>query len=513
MILFTLSFLFYPEFLLAGKNLDDKGTKPEVFFDISTIDKIFKNPNFVLEDVQNFWKTEPVLIAEKKWEPPGYPIHYGEFERRVRELSKQDQAERIKNANYQFALKIQQSVPEFRKKGLDHLLSYLPKDFVLKSKVLLGCFIYLGNPEPRFSPSAFVVKNTVVFNVSHKVWKFKTSEILHLLTHELVHVSHHHYHKTLPLQEADTRQKLINHILWKLHNEGMATYIAYTVQDSLPTEDERDYKLIENIKELKDRFGMVNELLKKAGKEPLKKMHKSVIDLGITKRAFYVTGAYMAREIEKKIGKNALVDAFSKNEANFTQLYNSIATPYDESIHIPFILRWPSMIKGEKRTPTMMSSVDLMPTLLSLMGLDIPSGIQGLDLSHAALGKKGNEPESVYLQILGPGWPHRGKWVGYWRGVRTNRHVYARWHANEYGPKLFDREKDPLEMNNLLWRNPYKKDPPKDWENSLTLQKEMEELLQEWIKKTDDPFDTGERDPKTGMLLLGQKFSHDKYKW
>ena len=191
----------------------------------------------------------------------------------------------------------------------------------------------------------------------------------------------------------------------------------------------------------------------------------------------------------------------------------SKGTPYDESIHIPFILRWPAMIKGGKRTSTMMSSVDLMPTLLSLMGLDIPSGIQGLDLSHAALGKKGNEPESVYLQILGPGWPHRGRWVGYWRGVRTRRHVYARWYADEYGLLLFDREKDTFEMNNLLWRDAYKKDPPKDWEDRLALQKEMEELLQEWIRKTDDPFYTGERDPKTGMLLIGQKFTHDKYNW
>lgn len=191
----------------------------------------------------------------------------------------------------------------------------------------------------------------------------------------------------------------------------------------------------------------------------------------------------------------------------------SKGTPFDESIHIPFILRWPNQIAGNRRASTMLGSVDMMPTLLGLMDLDIPEGVQGLDLSHAIKGEKGPEPDSIYLQILGPGWPHRGKWVGFWRGVKTHRYVYARWHADEYEAKLFDRKKDPYEMNNLLYRNLYEKDPPEGWENTLALKKEMEELLQEWMKKTDDPFDTGERDPKTGMLLLGQKFTHDKYKW
>ncbi len=36
----------------------------------------------------------------------------------------------------------------------------------------------------------------------------------------------------------------------------------------------------------------------------------------------------------------------------------------------------------------------------------------------------------------------------------------------------------------------------------------MEGLLQDWLSRTDDPFDTGERLPGTGMLDLGQCFSH-----
>ena len=65
---------------------------------------------------------------------------------------------------------------------------------------------------------------------------------------------------------------------------------------------------------------------------------------------------------------------------------------------------------------------------------------------------------------------------------------------------LFDREKDPFELNNLSGDDTYCK-----------IENELELRLQQWMKETEDPFDTGERDPETGMLMLGQEFTHPKY--
>jgi len=198
LILFFLIFYLH---LNAVRDTDGPADKPEVIFDISTIEKIIHNPDSVLKNVKKFWESEPVYIAAKQWEPPGYPIHYGEFEKQVKELSTQDQNKRIQNINYKFAKEILQSVPLFKKQGMGHLLSYLPKDISLNASVLLGSYIYLGDPDPKFSPTAFVVKDTIVFNVSHKSWRYQTSEILHTLTHELVHVAHHKYHKRSPTQK------------------------------------------------------------------------------------------------------------------------------------------------------------------------------------------------------------------------------------------------------------------------------------------------------------------------
>lgn len=178
----------------------------------------------------------------------------------------------------------------------------------------------------------------------------------------------------------------------------------------------------------------------------------------------------------------------------------SKATPYDESVHVPFIMRWPQKIAKGVRSNVIFNSVDIMPTLLSLAEVPVPETLAGRDLSFAFLGKNGEVPESAFFQILGQGWPHRGPWLGYWRGVRTDRYVYARWWDPDFTPMLFDREKDPWEMNNCYGKPEY-----------AEIQDHMEKLLQEWLEKTGDPFDYGERDPETHMLCLGQRFTHEKW--
>ena len=177
----------------------------------------------------------------------------------------------------------------------------------------------------------------------------------------------------------------------------------------------------------------------------------------------------------------------------------SKATPYEESIHIPFLLRYPERVAAEQRTDILFSGVDVMPTVLGLAGVSIPTGVQGQDLSHVLLDRNGPQPDSVYLQILGQGWPHRGKWVGYWRGIRTHRWVYARWYGSE-DVILFDRVNDPFEMDNLAGRSEFS-----DVQNS------MEDRLRLWMRDTGDPFDSGDRDPSTGMLCLDQEFIDERW--
>ena len=125
----------------------------------------------------------------------------------------------------------------------------------------------------------------------------------------------------------------------------------------------------------------------------------------------------------------------------------------------------------------------------------MPGDIQGESRAAAVRGETIDGAESVFLQVLGPGWPSREQWLGLWRGVRTRDRVYARWHDQGGRRLLFDLRQDHAEMKNLV-------DDPA---HASTVA-EMEDRLQDWLRRTGDPFDTGRRLPVTGMLDLGQAF-------
>lgn len=55
-------------------------------------------------------------------------------------------------------------------------------------------------------------------------------------------------------------------------------------------------------------------------------------------------------------------------------------TLYDELLHVPLLLMGPDLPSGQ-RIPQQISLLDLMPTLLSLLGIETPAGMDGADRS------------------------------------------------------------------------------------------------------------------------------------
>ena len=186
----------------------------------------------------------------------------------------------------------------------------------------------------------------------------------------------------------------------------------------------------------------------------------------------------------------------------------SKATPYEESVHVPFVIRWPGHTPPGTRSNSFFGTIDLVPSLLGACGVSIPDCMQGRDVS--TLWDGGSPPvdpqqapggsDSAYLMNMANGWPNRYGWVGRWRGVRTARYTYARWYQNERGPWLFDRAGDPLEMTNLA----------KSREGRVAVE-EMEERLHRWIDATSDPFEYGKQGPR-GFIEVGQEWA-DPEKW
>ena len=119
---------------------------------------------------------------------------------------------------------------------------------------------------------------------------------------------------------------------------------------------------------------------------------------------------------------------------------------YEEACHIPLLMRWPGRFPAGHVSDVCLGTVDLMPTLLALLGLSCPRGVEGMDLSHCALGKPGPEPEAAFLQICGAtaAWEDGHEW----RAWRDKRYTYAVYRVD--GKELlFDHQADPFQQHNL----------------------------------------------------------------
>ncbi len=150
--------------------------------------------------------------------------------------------------------------------------------------------------------------------------------------------------------------------------------------------------------------------------------------------------------------------------------------PWSESIIVPFIVRWPGHVPAGRKTSLLISHVDIMPTLLGISKMDIPGGIDGVDLSTVVLGSDKSIQNSVFINY--PVCPDKFSYSE-WRGIVTERYTYARFREKPW--VLYDDDADPFQMNNLIERS-----------NNDRLISEMNSLLEIWMKKMDDPFETSD---------------------
>ena len=55
-------------------------------------------------------------------------------------------------------------------------------------------------------------------------------------------------------------------------------------------------------------------------------------------------------------------------------------SPYDGGLRTPIMIKWPGEITPKMDTETLTSSIDMVPTILSAVGIDAPQNLHGLDL-------------------------------------------------------------------------------------------------------------------------------------
>jgi len=155
--------------------------------------------------------------------------------------------------------------------------------------------------------------------------------------------------------------------------------------------------------------------------------------------------------------------------------------PWDESILVPFLLRYPGALGREaRRCDLLVSSPDVMPTLLGLCGTPIPETVEGKDFSGYLLGGERPDVPAALIACYAP----FGEWVRAgggkeYRGVRTHRYTYVR---DLEGPwLLYENEKDPYQLENLCGRP-----------ELADVQEELERQLERLLREQRDEFSRGE---------------------
>jgi len=171
--------------------------------------------------------------------------------------------------------------------------------------------------------------------------------------------------------------------------------------------------------------------------------------------------------------ENDTIVFFSSDHGNMLGSQGRIMKklPWEESIRVPGIMRWPAEIPAGRTSDVLFSHVDFAPTLLSLCGLPVPAKMQGIDQSKAALGKLDRGPTSAYFQNFGPYLSSGQKHA--WRAIRTERYMYARRESEPW--LLYDLQSDPDEMKNLVQED-----------SARSIRQDLDAQLAQWMEKTGD---------------------------
>jgi arylsulfatase A-like enzyme len=121
---------------------------------------------------------------------------------------------------------------------------------------------------------------------------------------------------------------------------------------------------------------------------------------------------------------------------------------YEESLKMPFVVRYPGKIKPGTIVDDIVSNIDFAPTLLDMAGVAAPEQVQGKSFFSNLKGETSEDwRQSMYYHYYEYPYYHR---VQPHYGIRNQRYKLIHFYYNMDVWELYDLKNDPNEMNNLI---------------------------------------------------------------
>jgi len=239
---------------------------------------------------------------------------------------------------------------------------------------------------------------------------------------------------------------------WRAYNQHMVYFDGFVHKDDWNYERWDGYETEGLLK-----YGF--EFMDQAGADPFTNVPEHQQDASKTMYRHYLA---MILAVDEMLGE--LLDYLDKKELSGNTIVLlasdhgtqggsqgvnpwSKKSPYEASLHVPGIFRYPGHLAAGERVSPQVDMVDLFPTLCGLAGVPVPRSVEGRNMS-AMLGGgayEGGEEGSFIMNF--------SKWFDWfkdgaeWRGVRTDRYTYTQRLNGQI--ECYDRQDDPLQMTNI----------------------------------------------------------------
>lgn len=152
--------------------------------------------------------------------------------------------------------------------------------------------------------------------------------------------------------------------------------------------------------------------------------------------------------------------------------WNQKTLLYEECARVPFVVVDPRQnhLAGTTSKRFVSNGLDLAATCLDLAGAELPPGYEGQSVRADSPGHMFVVTETELAPVYGQGSGIHG------RMLRTERYKYCRYSCGEHQEQLFDLEQDPGEIRNRAYEPEFR-----------GVVQEHRDLLEQWMKETDDP--------------------------